>query len=420
MFTSRVELLPEDETTAEHEEAQRTEALQIEADRNSKEQGLFKGAFQMVARTIRMSRAPIRDVEDGVERCPNCTWELEDGLCFHCSYGTHADDSDYSGEDSLGTRSLASIPSSELDGEEVEPEDVQAHHDRQHGWGAIGNGWSPRPDEQPFHADHFYADDEFGDFPNELDDPTLDQPYNPMEDLEPATAQHNAHALQRRPGGRQALHHHMLGRPPRHTFASIHRPAPPRRRSASTVDTTDLPTTSNHPSEQTDYNSLSEGDDTATQGDYPSDRDSEDAEMSSFIDDTEHEGREPLSPTGSFHREALRAHHTGMGLDTDVSESQLSGSDSIGASDLETSHSSDEDSLTPAPPALAPPGRRLARRPARVILDDSDEDGGGEGTPSPPRPAADRLDRLARRHAQRARRMLHVGMSLEVRNRQRP
>lgn len=35
----------------------------------------------------------ILDHEDGVERCPNCTWELEAGECFHCGYNM-SDDSE--------------------------------------------------------------------------------------------------------------------------------------------------------------------------------------------------------------------------------------------------------------------------------------------------------------------------------------
>src|SRR4051794_13897053 len=119
MFISRVELLPEDETTAEHDTAKVAETKQIEADRNG-EEGLFKGAFHHVYNRpglLRTVRAPIRDLDDGVDRCPQCTWELEDGVCLQCGFNDD-DASDFSGSmPSTEARSVVSIPSSELDGD---------------------------------------------------------------------------------------------------------------------------------------------------------------------------------------------------------------------------------------------------------------------------------------------------------------
>lgn len=115
MFISRVEFLPEDETTAEHDEAKRIEAELIETDRTTRTsggQGLFNGAFTRPATTP--IAGPIRDEEDGVLRCPVCTWEMEDGACGQCGYtDLHGDFHDEGGEhwDTTGSLSVNSTSS---------------------------------------------------------------------------------------------------------------------------------------------------------------------------------------------------------------------------------------------------------------------------------------------------------------------
>src|SRR5438874_13518419 len=98
MFISRTELLPEDETTNENDDAKRAEAQQIDIDKGPGGEGLFKGAFHQ---HLQNGRRAIRDAEDGVDRCPVCTWELEEGECMHCGY--NESDEDYS-DDSDDTR----------------------------------------------------------------------------------------------------------------------------------------------------------------------------------------------------------------------------------------------------------------------------------------------------------------------------
>lgn len=128
MFISRVELLPEDETTAEHNEAKRIEAQLIETDRTARihgESGLFKGVFGSAQVQFRV---PIRDDEDGVLRCPICAWEMEDGECGHCGYADF--EQEFSGEEdfdanTVDSRSVASIHSSTMDGEDGEDVDVE-------------------------------------------------------------------------------------------------------------------------------------------------------------------------------------------------------------------------------------------------------------------------------------------------------
>lgn len=46
--------------------------------------GLFKGCFKR-----RAPCDPIQDLEDGVARCPECAWELEEGECLQCGFTLH-------------------------------------------------------------------------------------------------------------------------------------------------------------------------------------------------------------------------------------------------------------------------------------------------------------------------------------------
>lgn len=83
-FINTAALLPPGETTEDHKEIQREEAETVEQDRSNKGRsgGLFKGRFQHHFHHL----APIRDGPDGVDRCPMCTWEIEDGMCASCGY----------------------------------------------------------------------------------------------------------------------------------------------------------------------------------------------------------------------------------------------------------------------------------------------------------------------------------------------
>ena len=130
MFISRVELLAEHETTKEHADAKREEARLIEVDKGPGGEGMFKGAFSRPARNgigiiAAQGVGPIRDYEDGVDRCPSCAWELESGICYRCGFNDSGDDdSDFSDDDTRSQPSVISIRSgSELDGE-IDPEDA--------------------------------------------------------------------------------------------------------------------------------------------------------------------------------------------------------------------------------------------------------------------------------------------------------
>lgn len=85
IFANRAELMPVGETIQDHKKWQEEEAALVEKDKETRghKGGLFRGCFR---RTRRRHLPAIRDDEDGVDRCPRCTWELEDGLCERCGY----------------------------------------------------------------------------------------------------------------------------------------------------------------------------------------------------------------------------------------------------------------------------------------------------------------------------------------------
>ena len=85
VFVSRQALLPPGETLEQHRQWQREEAAAVQHDRDNpapRTGGLFKGCFAPTPRRAQLH--VVRDNEDGVDRCPMCTWELEDGGCAQC------------------------------------------------------------------------------------------------------------------------------------------------------------------------------------------------------------------------------------------------------------------------------------------------------------------------------------------------
>ena len=100
MFVSCLELLDRDETLQEHHEAMLLEARQVEKDKTDRSSsgGLFKGVFKNQATYDDVARGIIRDYEDGIDRCPRCAWELEEGECNHCGFSIE-DNSGFSDDD---------------------------------------------------------------------------------------------------------------------------------------------------------------------------------------------------------------------------------------------------------------------------------------------------------------------------------
>lgn len=84
MFIGRVELLPEDETFEEHQQAKEEEAALLAADRAGP--GLFKGAFLRRGHPFLHLGRGVPDEGDNVVRCPECHWELEHGECLQCGF----------------------------------------------------------------------------------------------------------------------------------------------------------------------------------------------------------------------------------------------------------------------------------------------------------------------------------------------
>ncbi|KAK6433326.1 E3 ubiquitin ligase [Oleoguttula sp. CCFEE 5521] len=112
IFTTRPELLSAEEDLAEHVHFATEAAARVESDKakgTENESGLFSGIF---TDTRRLRRVALHDPGDGVERCRNCLWELEDGECLHC--GRHV------GDDGLAWSSDGSSENS--GGEEIDHE----------------------------------------------------------------------------------------------------------------------------------------------------------------------------------------------------------------------------------------------------------------------------------------------------------
>ena len=81
-MVSRAEFLEPGDTLEGLRRDQAEEARTVEQDRENQDAisgGLFRGCFK-----DRLLRVVIRDSEDGVYRCPTCTWELEHGWCEQC------------------------------------------------------------------------------------------------------------------------------------------------------------------------------------------------------------------------------------------------------------------------------------------------------------------------------------------------
>ncbi|EME80256.1 uncharacterized protein MYCFIDRAFT_89878, partial [Pseudocercospora fijiensis CIRAD86] len=78
IFSNRVELLPDGETSEEHHAMAREEAEIVakdKADTDEETGGLFQGRFKRGGRLNPV--LAIRDVSDNVFRCPNCAFEIQ-------------------------------------------------------------------------------------------------------------------------------------------------------------------------------------------------------------------------------------------------------------------------------------------------------------------------------------------------------
>lgn len=117
-FTKHAQLLGGPEETVElHEQARKEQKAAILKDKNSKAPrtgGLFKGIFSVTSRAPRQPSRPFYDPEDGVARCPDCMWELEDGMCAHCNNFYGPSDAYFSGYSETGTFSALRAATSDI------------------------------------------------------------------------------------------------------------------------------------------------------------------------------------------------------------------------------------------------------------------------------------------------------------------
>lgn len=123
IFVNRTQLLPDGETSEEHQQIAREEADILAKDRADvdKQGGLFKGTFsRAAARAI-----AVHDTSDHVDRCPNCLHEIEDGWCLPCNIRVRASDADSDESDDSSYMSDAEVAS---EGEDIGPWDMDGRH----------------------------------------------------------------------------------------------------------------------------------------------------------------------------------------------------------------------------------------------------------------------------------------------------
>jgi hypothetical protein len=371
MFISRIELLPEDETTDEHDDAKRAEALQIDTDRGPGGEGLFKGAFR--SRPLQNGGRAIRDHEDGVVRCPICYWELEERECLHCGYNESDDsygnsDDDDESDDSDGTRALPS-PSiislnSELDGDlDPDDHDLEDEYDEDNGF--------VHPERRP----------------NITHPPRPDIPAVYRDGLPPQRVHYDESIIsdEEDEGG--------------HLYPYFHGAHHEESDEESDGDHTAVP------DEHSYETATNEDDDTMASSYDDSDDDSEiitgarrqhHEHMPQPERDETPSVAEPNSP-GSFYAEALAAGDPGYGFSPIRSTSPTS-DDPVPLRSPIPNTGSDEEYQSMVQNRAARVNR-IPRRPARVVISSDEES--DDHTPTPPRPVAERRAHLRNQRARR-------------------
>ncbi|TKA56334.1 hypothetical protein B0A49_11081, partial [Cryomyces minteri] len=257
LFVKRAELLPAAETMEEHAQWQQEEADIVQQDKTNtdvKTGGLFKGLFSERKNTQLVA---LRDPEDGVDRCPRCHWELEDGLCLQC--GLHFDDSSsasrgnsFGGFSDMDAASEQDVSGEELDAE-IDIEDM---------------------DDDLFGPDAHVND---GNDLSEVDNLSLDGD-NEL-------------------GVRAWLHHTATGRPVP-TFASVATAATRRRAAYSAARNRRR----RNPSSPTNSSSSVPSDGTEIRIVRDDDGDERDSTMSGFIDDEESDQGSESDTSGPVRR----------------------------------------------------------------------------------------------------------------------
>jgi len=389
MFLNRAELLPEDETTQEHETGKADEARVLAADRSSR--GLFKGIFTRPPHGLGhrpphlpVAPHPIWDEADHVERCPACTHELEDGMCNRC--GWEIDAYGFSDEDDIDDLTEQTY-NSEEDDRDISPDDdgtepfhplpfgFHVHHDfydqesqaeDEHYAGhpfprpssiSLSEDGVSEDEDDDGEMDDFIDDDEEHDHPREID-------YDD-EDLDSL-------ASERRHPGHRSPHPGHLGPG---TEPIIHHPASTNFAYDSHYDTSSeieepsydeddaAPSLSSRPIYNIDYNSESSGDEDVTvqNGD-----DSQTDDQTNYDSDgsSVQEVPPPSHTTGLTNRRGNRRI-----VDSDDEEEDGTGVDEqvpppFSEEDSEVSEESDDTAIRGPPQSSALRQRRLRQRRA--------------------------------------------------------
>jgi hypothetical protein len=152
VFIGRAELLPSGETIEQHRNWQKEEADAVQQDKDNTDHrtgGLFKGCFQASLLQQRAGHAlhPIRDQDDGVDRCPVCSWELEDGECEQCGL-VFDDNGDLTWQDSFnGFSDMEEMSEQDMSGEDLDADMVVGMTDH------AFDGFSPEDWEEYYPGD---------------------------------------------------------------------------------------------------------------------------------------------------------------------------------------------------------------------------------------------------------------------------
>jgi len=377
MFISRIELLPEDETTNEHDEAKVAEAQQIDADKAPGGEGLFKGVFKNAHLNPWQNALPraIRDYEDGVDRCPVCAWELEEGACEHCGYNySDEDDSDESDDTrALPTPSIVSI-NTDLDGDldeddhdledEYDEDDGFVHADRRHDITHPPRLDVPAPYRQSLpsqrvrYRESMVSDDDDDDEEEEDNEEEAGRLYPYFREMDDGESDEQSD------GGHTAV-----------------------------------------PDELTDETGTNDDDDIMESSEEESDEESEiiigarrhrRERIRPFERDETPSVAEPESP-GSFYADALAAGDPGYGFSPTRSTSSTASD--LGPLRAPSPNTESDEEVQARRRRRAAATSPIPRRPPRVVISSDEES--DRSTPTPPRPVAERRAHLRNQRARR-------------------
>jgi hypothetical protein len=155
IFAARSQLLPDGETAEEHEKLATAEAEIVSKDKANSDVrlgGLFRGVFRRGSRDH--PYLAIRDVADNVDRCPLCTYEVEDGRCNQCDIRVIGDDDD---DDVLSESDSSGLNSDDdVDGDlaDMDADDIDLGLDAHANFGAYHD---PDSDDGQDLIAHIYA-----------------------------------------------------------------------------------------------------------------------------------------------------------------------------------------------------------------------------------------------------------------------